>query len=66
MKFYHFNPTSITEIYCLNSVIESLRSIQDFEPSVRKLAIALHAQALGICELHFYAITHLADLEVAQ
>jgi hypothetical protein len=62
MKVFHFNPTSITEIYCLNSVIEELRSIQDFEPSVRKLAITLHAKDLGICELHLYAIAHLAGL----
>ena len=67
MKFLRFNSTSNQDrVYCLTSVIEALKSFQDFDPNIRAAAIALHAQELGIGELHFYVIAHLAGLEVAQ
>ncbi|PSB27930.1 hypothetical protein [Chlorogloea sp. CCALA 695] len=63
MKFFHFNSTSVERpIYCLTSVIEALRSFQNFNPNIRAAAIALHAQELGINSLHYYAIAHLAGL----
>ncbi|MGL4621488.1 MAG: hypothetical protein ACRCZS_20915 [Chroococcidiopsis sp.] len=74
MKLFVFNSTSITEIYCLTSVIEVLQAFQDFEPSVRRSAIALYSSELAsmhgwqqsTAELHLYAIAFHAGLEVAQ
>lgn len=63
MKFLRFNSTALQRpVYCLTSVIEALRSFQDYKPNIRAAAITLHAQELGIGELHFYAIAHLAGL----
>lgn len=66
MKFLGFNSTPIIQSYCLTSVVEALQAFQDFEPSIRRSAIALHARELGICEIHFYRIAHLASLGGAR
>lgn len=67
MKLCEFNSTSFQgRVYCLTSVTDALKNFRDYKPHIRAAAIALHAQELGICELHFYAIAHLAGLEVAQ
>ncbi len=63
MKFIHFNSTTFQgRVYCLTSVIDALKSFQDFSPNIKTAAIALHAQELGINSLHYYAIAHLALL----
>lgn len=63
MKFSEFNSTSFQgKTYCLTSVIETLQAFSIFEPLVKKLEIALHAQELGINSLHFYAIALHAGL----
>lgn len=63
MKFSEFHSTSSQgKVYCLTSVIEALQAFSSFEPSVKKLALALHAQELGINSLHFYTIALHAGL----
>lgn len=53
MKFIRFNSSTFQgRVYCLTSVIEALKSFQDFSPNIRSAALALHAQELGINSLH--------------
>lgn len=42
------------------------QEFQDFEPAVRATVIALRVSELGVSQLHFYAITLLAGLEVVS
>ena len=71
MKFLRFNSSSVQRpVYCLTSVIEALRSFQDYKPNIRAAAIALYSSELALqhgwqqltAELHVYAIAHLAGL----
>lgn len=67
MKLLEFNSTSFQgRVYCLTSVIEALQTFQGFDSSIKRLAIALHARELSMCELHFYVIAHLAGLGGAR
>ena len=58
MKFIHFNSTSITEIYCLTSVIDALRSFQDIYPNIRTAVKSVHA----IAQARTQGFTDLAGL----
>jgi hypothetical protein len=49
----------------LTILIEALENFQQFEPTVKARAIALYASELGIPQLHLYAITLQAGLEVS-
>lgn len=47
---------SLSQTPCLTCLVETLENFQNFEPTVRRFAIALHATELGISELHCYRI----------
>ena len=50
------------EFPALSDIIQALENFQDFEPSIRTAAIALHASELSVCQLHFYVIALHAGL----
>ena len=59
-------PQEIQWVLKLTDIIQALENFQDFEPAVRTAVIALRASELGVCQMHFYAITLHADLRGAQ
>ncbi len=49
----------------LDAVINALEAFQCFEPQVKKTAIVLYANEIGIPQIHFYAIAAILASEGA-